>query len=109
MSKGFTLIETAICIFSIGIIVAVVSMTFVGCEADWQKAEKAAGKYAQKVPGSTGEVSCMKTDSDGDGYCRCTIFRKEKDPLHVECGCQRYCFICTDGCSGIKHTVRANR
>lgn len=109
MNRGFTLIEMMICIIIAGVLAALVATTLGGCDADWQKAEKAASEYSAKVPGSTGEVSCMKTDSDGDGYCRCTIFRKEKDPLHVECGCQRYCFICTDGCSGIKHTMRPSR
>jgi hypothetical protein len=97
MKKWFTLVEVAICIVAIGL---------GGCDADWQKAEKAASEYAGKIPGATGQVSCMKTDSDGDGYCRCTIFRKEKDPLHVECGCQKFCWVCTDGCSGIKHVLR---
>lgn len=30
-------------------------------------------------------VSCVERDSDGDGYVSCTIFRKGKDPIALEC------------------------
>lgn len=109
MNKGFTLVEVMITFIAAMIAAAIIIGSIGGCEADWERAEKSAAEYAKKLPGATGEVSCMKKDTDNDGYCRCTIFRQKKDPLHVECGCEHFCFICTDGCSGIKHSIRATR
>lgn len=103
--KAFTLVELIIVIAIVAIIAAVIMGAVGGCTADWQQAEKYAKEYAAKVPGSTGEVSCMKKDSDGDGYCRCTIFKSKGDPINVECGCERYCVVCAEGCGGIKAHV----
>jgi hypothetical protein len=91
----------------LSILVAVLAtLALVGCEADWKKAEQYARGYAAKVPGSTGEVSCMKMDSDGDGYCRCNIFMLKAPPISVECGCERFCLLCKEGCGGIKPHLR---
>lgn len=110
--NGFTLIELMITIAIIGITVLVFGTALIGgcIGPDWQQAESHAKDYARKVPGSTGEVSCMKKDSDGDGYCRCNIFMKNMPPVNVECGCERFCFRCAEGCGGIKaHAARAER
>ena len=59
-------------------------LLFVGCH-DYKGAEKAAGEYAKKLPGSTGEVSCMRVDSDGDGYVSCSAFMRDGPPVALEC------------------------
>lgn len=106
MDKGFTLTEMAITMATIIIVSTVIVGFSEGCEADWKKAEESAVEFSKNVSGATGKVSCMKTDSDNDGYCRCTVFRENKDPLHVECGCEKFCLICTRGCAGIKPNIR---
>ena len=71
----------------------------VGCaKADFEAAKKSAEEYSKNVPNATG-VSCVQSDSDGDGYCSCTIFRKDEDPLAIECGCEVRClWNCASGC-----------
>ncbi len=95
---GMTVIELVISVAIVGIIISMIIGTLSGCRADHEKAVKAANEYKANIPGATG-VSCVATDSDKDGYCSCTIFRGESDPLAVECGCQSWCWInCTAGC-----------
>ena len=73
----------------------------VGCGSDWQRAERDAKEYASKLPGATGEVSCTKLDSDNDGYCACSVFMKDGKIVPIECGCERRCIWCTEGCKQI--------
>lgn len=68
------------------------------CGQDWQRAEKDAKTFADKLPNATGEVSCAKKDSDGDGYCSCTAFMEDGSGTPLECGCQRLCWNCAEGC-----------
>lgn len=105
--KGMTVVEILISIGIVSVFAVVLVSTVGGCrDADWQRAEKAAQDYAKNIGGATGKVSCMKMDSDGDGYCRCNVFRLKKDPLEIECGCDKYCIWCKEGCGGIKHSFR---
>lgn len=60
------------------------ALVLFGC-VDHEKAETAAAEYAKKLPGSTGQVSCVPADSDGDGYVSCSIFMKKGPPTAVEC------------------------
>ena len=73
---------------------------YVGCSADWQKAERSAKEFAAKLPGSTGDVECTKNDTDGDGYCSCSAFMKEKPIVTLDCDCRPYCLWgnCQGGC-----------
>lgn len=55
----------------------------------------AAQAFAKHIPGSSG-VTCMDQDTDGDGYCSCTVFRsglennaQARDPVGISCGCGR--------------------
>lgn len=73
----------------------------VGCGSDWQRAEKDAKEYASKVPHATGKVACTKQDTDGDGYCGCSVFMKNGDVLPIECGCKKYCLWCPEGCKQV--------
>jgi outer membrane murein-binding lipoprotein Lpp len=83
----------------VGIIVVVVGGAFLsGCSSDWQKAETAAKEFASKVNGATGEVQCAKKDTDKDGYCGCTVFMKKGNPMAIDCGCQKFCWNCAEGC-----------
>lgn len=52
-------------------------------------------EFAKHIPGNSG-VSCMAQDTDGDGYCSCTVFRsglensdQARDPVGIACGCGR--------------------
>ena len=80
-----------------GILVLLAAFALLGCQADWQKAEKAARSYGTKMGGMT-SVSCAKMDSDGDGYCSCSVFLKGGKIQPLECGCEKFCLICTEGC-----------
>lgn len=51
------------------------------------KAEDNARVWVKNVPEYSGKFTCMNTDSDGDGYCSCTVFRIKQDPLAIECAC----------------------
>lgn len=88
------LIELVIAAAILGIIVAGVG----GCESDWKKAEASAREFVKNVPGSTGSVSCTHKDTDGDGYCGCSIFKENGDIIRIDCGCEKYCFVCAEGC-----------
>ena len=70
-----------------------------GCHnADPAKARQEAEEYASHVENSSG-VECNDTDSDGDGYISCTVFRKGEDPLAISCGAENWCaFNCASGC-----------
>lgn len=50
-----------------------------------QALEAVAKKFASKIPGSTGDVSCITLDSDSDGFVSCTVFMKTGAPTPIEC------------------------
>jgi hypothetical protein len=85
--------------------------TLPGCNmADHDKAVSAAKKYAKNVPDATGNVDCVAKDSDGDGYVSCTIFRKEGDPVAVECGAEKWCGCnCAEGCKAAQPKIKGSR
>lgn len=68
----------------------------VGCGYDIERAENSANEFMTNFPGAT-VASCVETDSDGDGYCACTIFTPT-ERIAVECGCERGCIFCAKGC-----------
>ncbi len=41
--------------------------------------------FARQMGEQNPNVTCVTMDTDHDGYVSCTIFRKERDPLPVEC------------------------
>lgn len=45
-----------------------------------------ANQFATNIRGAAG-TSCVAIDSDGDGYCSCTVFREREQPLGILCGC----------------------
>ena len=47
--------------------------------------ETTAKKFAAKIPGTTGDVDCILSDSDNDGYVSCTVFMKSGNPIAIEC------------------------
>ena len=65
------------------------------CMSDGERARRAAErkhdlettakKFAAKIPGTTGDVSCVLSDSDQDGYVSCTVFMKSEKPIAIEC------------------------
>lgn len=76
------------CLMLLGLGLAVFVMA--GCSPEWQRAERDAKVFAQKIPGATGDVSCAKGDSDGDGYCSCTVFMEDGSMQNLDCGCEKY-------------------
>ncbi len=63
-----------------------------------EEANRAAAEYVTRIPGAT-SFECAKQDTNSDGYCSCTVFRKDADPLSIECGCERWCiWNCARGC-----------
>jgi len=73
------------------LMVAMVAMGLLaGCDPDWERAERDAKEFAAKIPGATREVSCAKGDSDGDGYCSCTVFMDDGSLQNIDCGCEKY-------------------
>ena len=77
--------------------------------ADASKAAAEAKAFSANFPDATGVV-CNDSDSDGDGYVSCTLFRGAKDPLAISCGAERWCIMnCATGCKLTPATVRATR
>ena len=65
---------------------ALMILMLVGCNhADVADARKQAEEFMKKIPGAE-SVQCNDSDSDGDGYVSCTIFRGSADPLAIQCG-----------------------
>jgi hypothetical protein len=66
--------------------------------ADVASARKQAEEFAKEIPGAV-RVQCNDSDSDGDGYVSCTIFRGSNDPLPIQCGAENWCVTnCAHGC-----------
>lgn len=84
------------------ILLLVLVFAFGACSHDWEQAERDAKKFAKKIPGSTGEVDCAHKDSDGDGYCSCTVFMEDGETVPIECGCEKWCFNCSEGCKRVE-------
>jgi hypothetical protein len=53
--------------------------------ADQVSAEEEAKKWAAKLGMDVKGLSCVKTDSDGDGYVSCTIATEDGKTHAVEC------------------------
>lgn len=78
---------------------AVVVSTSAACHAaDIGEARKQAAVFARKIPGFQ-SVECVDSDSDGDGYISCTVFRGDREPVAIKCGSENYCVSnCAHGC-----------
>lgn len=73
-------------------------LAIAGCRSDPAAARKSASEFVRHIPGQTG-FECAETDSDGDGYCSCTVFRGDLEPMQIQCGCQNLCvWNCASGC-----------
>lgn len=72
-------------------------------QTDPQVANESAKEFARNIPNSTG-TNCVNSDSDGDGYCSCSVFRNgEPVPLTIQCGCERFCiWNCARGCKFVE-------
>ena len=81
------------------ILTLLLCLPFAACHnADSSKATAEANEFIKHIADATG-VSCNDSDSDGDGYVSCTVFRGSKDPLAISCGAENYCaFNCATGC-----------
>lgn len=75
------------------------SILMIGCSASVpEEAKKSASEFVQNTPNAT-SFSCASVDSDGDGYCACTVFMRDSSPFRIDCGCQRFCvWNCARGC-----------
>jgi hypothetical protein len=77
---------------------AVVNVLGACHNADIGEARKQADVFARKIPGFQ-SVACVDSDSDGDGYISCTVFRGDRDPVAIKCGSENYCVSnCAHGC-----------
>jgi hypothetical protein len=78
---------------------ALLLLMLAGCHnADVADAQRQAEKFMQKIPGAV-SVQCNDSDSNGDGYVSCTIFRGSAEPLAIQCGAENWCATnCAHGC-----------
>jgi len=79
---------------------SILVLIFVGActRTDPTAADSAARLFVKNIPGTTG-LECARTDSDGDGYCSCTVFRGTEEPMQIACGCEAICiWNCVRGC-----------
>ena len=91
--KGFTLIELIVSLALLGTVGLIVLVFSGGCSPDFQHEAAVSGAkgYAKDLGYELKAVSCVKFDSDHDGYVSCTIRvagetgQPEPAPLHVEC------------------------
>jgi len=86
----------------------ITALALAGCTDDWQRAEHDAKQFAAKIPGSTGDVSCAHKDTDGDHYVSCTIFINDGSVRTLDCGAERYCFNCAEGCKIVDPAMKFN-
>lgn len=81
-------------------VVLICSWALGACQrTDFGKAQRSAEDYSKHIEGTT-SVLCAQTDTDGDGYVSCTVFRsKSEEPLQIQCGSERFCiWNCAEGC-----------
>lgn len=78
---------------------ALLILVLFGCNnADVKDAQTQAETFMKQIPGAM-SVQCNDSDSDGDGYVSCTIFRGSADPLAIQCGAENWCVTnCAHGC-----------
>ena len=96
LQKGFTLIEIMMVVAVIALIGAVVvGISCRSAVSSKGEAERSAKAWAAQLGGEVTGVNCTRNDTDGDGYVSCTIFRKDKDPISVDCAAR---FTMNDGC-----------
>jgi len=83
-SRGLTVIELMIMV-AIGAIIAVIIAFFLrggiggATGIDHEAAVKEARQFANDNSMADANVSCVNTDSDGDGYVSCTLSLKRAD------------------------------
>lgn len=86
---GATAIELAgAVIIAFVLIVSILGATGNGCACPSSKTadtEDDARTFARNTGDEITGVSCVDRDTDGDGYVSCTVFRRGKDPLAIEC------------------------
>lgn len=66
-----------------------ITLTLLSCRqpSDYRAAEKSAHEFIQHIDNAK-DVSCTQVDTDNDGYCTCTVFRKDGlEPMSIQCGC----------------------
>lgn len=73
-------------------------------ESNKRHAEEEARTFAADLyPGQNHRVSCMSTDTDGNGYVSCTLIVREQ-PIPIECA-NRYSITRNTGCRPMRITV----
>ena len=83
-------------------LLAILIVSVIGCaDPDWERPSRAVKEFMSHIPGSVSAV-CAKTDTDGDGYVSCTIFRGERDPLYVDCPSPWTVYAKNNPCRGQK-------
>ena len=101
--KGFTLIELLIVIAIIGVLVGIVGGRF-GCYgAPVGTYEDLAYDYAQRMRWSVDVISCLRYDSNADGYVTCdlnTCVRRDEETRQcVEAAVKQIsCSVLQGGC-----------
>lgn len=89
------------------IVLVLFAIIGVGCGPDWKSAEKYAAEFSKNIPGAR-KVSCVRKDTDDDGWCSCTVFGKQLTA--IECGCERFCiFNCASGCKLTLPKIKGSR
>lgn len=75
-----------------------------------EAAKSAMAEYVTHFPDVT-SWECADVDSDGDGYCSCTAFRKDgAEPYQIQCGCERLCiWNCARGCKYVPNVKISGR
>ncbi|HSX22289.1 MAG TPA: hypothetical protein VLE97_05890 [Gaiellaceae bacterium] len=82
----------------LGMLVVLLALAAACHNADVDEATKEANAYAKHFQNVT-SVECNASDSDGDGYVSCTIFRADADPVPIACGAENWCVAnCAKGC-----------
>ncbi len=55
--------------------------------SDSEAAQRSADEFAAGISAKA-RAMCTTADSDGDGYCSCTVLEVDRDPLQILCGCE---------------------
>ncbi len=86
-------------------VVLIAGVSFSQCAKGNGDAHRDALQWASQISDAT-QVTCTERDTDGDGYISCTVFRREMDPIFIECATG---VAWTSGCRAPKAVIRTHQ
>jgi len=93
IESGETFVTIAIIIASIIIAIVLTFQHVIDSQINLDIAFQSAHQFSKKIE-DIADINCVAQDSDSDGYCSCSLIKKDGSVISLECGCRQKFYGC---------------